>query len=297
MPSLDAIIDKITPRLPGKVVTRFAPSPTGPLHLGHVFSALVASMLAEKNGGQMMLRIDDLDKARCEPRYVEAILDDLAFLGISHAPPIRTQSEHFIEYHEALAQLQAMDVVYPCYLTRSEVATILSAPHEDAPPDNPTNTDQSSPSALIDERKDQGIEPAWRLRIEAVRERAKNLVVDDLAHGAIALDPDTIGDVVIARRDIGASYHLSVVVDDAAQGVTLISRGVDLLRSAPIHRLLQELLGLPVPLFYHHGLVVNETGKRLAKRDAARSVKHLRAKGLTAEAIIRMICDHLPSLQ
>jgi glutamyl-Q tRNA(Asp) synthetase len=271
------------------VKTRFAPSPTGELHLGHAWSALVASRLGEG----YHLRIDDIDHTRCRPEYTEQIYDDLSFLGLDWTGAPSRQSNRLPAYKEALQRLQAMDLVYPCYLSRTELAAVLSAPQE-----APLATDTVLSEDEQARRAEQGMTPAWRLRTQAAIKRAATTTAavpawTDLRTATYRpVDMDSHGDVVIARRDIGTSYHLSVVIDDALDNVTLVTRGADLEDSTHVHRLLQALLGLPAPAYYHHDLVRDASGTRLAKRSRSQTISALRASGLTAGDLL----SRLPTL-
>lgn len=264
-------------------ITRFAPSPSGYLHLGHAFSAMFASSLAEASGGVMRLRIDDIDTTRCQDIYFDAIFEDLAFLGISYEEPVRYQSQHLIASRDALEYLKDQDLIYPCYLSRRELAELLSAPHQ------PSNTDQLITPNIRDEREADGKQPAWRLRMAGVRDRISEIEATDLIHGRVKIPLDTIGDEVIARRDIGTSYHLSTVLDDDAMEVSLVSRGYDLFDAIPIQRILQELLGITPPRYAHHELILNEQGQRLAKRENALSLRQIRQNGCDRDLILKMM--------
>jgi glutamyl-Q tRNA(Asp) synthetase len=264
-------------------ITRFAPSPSGYLHLGHAFSAMFASSLAEASGGVMRLRIDDIDTTRCQDIYFDAIFEDLAFLGISYEEPVRYQSQHLIASHDALEYLKDQDMIYPCYLSRRELAELLSAPHQ------PSNTDQLITPNIRDEREADGKQPAWRLRMAGIRDRISEIEATDLIHGRVKIPLDTIGDEVIARRDIGTSYHLSTVLDDDAMEVSLVSRGYDLFDAIPIQRILQELLGITPPRYAHHELIPNEQGQRLAKRENALSLRQMRENGCDRDLILKMM--------
>ena len=255
-------------------ITRFAPSPSGYLHLGHVFSARFAVELAESSGGRALLRIDDIDTTRCRERYFGAIFEDLDFMGIGFDGEPRYQSQHLKTSRDALATLKAQGFIYPCYLSRRELAGLLSAPHL------PRNTDELIDAQQKTRREEGGDAPAWRLRMEAVRTQFPHLNAIDLLHGDIAIDLTNIGDEVIARRDIGTSYHLSTVLDDADMGISLVSRGADLLPSVPLQRILQELLGLPAPRYVHHQLLTTHDGARLAKRENALSLRQMRENGM-----------------
>jgi glutamyl-Q tRNA(Asp) synthetase len=283
--------------VPARFVTRFAPSPTGLLHLGHAFSALTAWEAAKRAGGVCLLRIEDIDASRVRPEYEEAIYNDLAWLGVTWPEPVWRQSERRDVYAAALEQLARLGVTYPCRCTRADIRAALAAPQEDAR--------HAAPDAALYPGTCRGrpmaeCGPGDAIRFDLGRALAllggQTLTWQEtgaLRAGTHSLDPEsmrqTIGDVVLARRDIGAAaYHLSVVVDDAAQGVTHVIRGEDLLPATPIHRLLQALLDLPVPVWHHHALVRDGTGKRLAKRDDARAIRTYREAGCTPDEVRRM---------
>lgn len=259
-----------------KFVTRFAPSPTGDLHLGHAFAALVAESWARLSGGRFLLRIDDLDATRCRPDFERGIHEDLAWLGLSYDPAVRRQSDCMPEYAAALSRLRAMDVLYPCFCTRAgiqaELAAIAGAPQGPEGPLYPGTCRALSAEARA-ARMAGGVPYAWRI---------------DVAKAGIG-GASTLGDVVLSRKETPASYHLAVVVDDAATGVTLVTRGDDLESATGLHVLLQRLLGLPTPAYAHHRLITDEFGKRLAKRDNARSLKQLRGAGAAPADIRRMV--------
>ena len=276
-------------------VTRFAPSPTGPLHLGHAFAALTAADLA--GPGQFLLRIEDIDRPRCRPEYEAAIYSDLRWLGLSWREPVMRQSDRLPAYAKALAQLHDLGVTYACTCTRADIRAAITAPQEGAQigPDGP----------LYPGTCRHAHHPMQGAAIRLNMARALDLVgapgfieTGPLHHGHHRLSAaqmlDTIGDVVLARRDIGTSYHLAVVVDDAEQGITLVSRGADLFSATPIQRLLQALLNLPAPHYHHHRLVRDDMGKRLAKRDDARALALYRADGVTP-AEIRALLNLPPS--
>ncbi|MGC6484271.1 MAG: tRNA glutamyl-Q(34) synthetase GluQRS [Candidatus Puniceispirillales bacterium] len=265
-----------------KTVTRFAPSPSGYLHLGHAYAALEARRLADVDGGEMRLRIEDIDAPRCDPLYDPAIRDDLTFLGITWDGPVLVQSGRMAAYQDALEALKQRDLVYPCYLSRRQLDSLLSAPH-------PRNTDRLVDPEDSPTPAGQAGEPAWRLRMEAAEPILRGLDFTDMRHGGRKIDFSEIGDEVIARKDIATSYHLSVVVDDAASGVTLVTRGEDLLPSTPLHRILQELLGLPETRWWHHPVMTDPSGRRLSKRAGDISLNELRAAGLDRAAILTRI--------
>ena len=268
-------------------VTRFAPSPTGWLHLGHAYAALFAQEKA--CGGRFLIRLEDIDGTRARPEYEEAIFEDLAWLGLSWEMPVRRQSDHWDDYRAALAKLEALGLLYPCFCTRREIQEeIARAGNAPQGPDGPLYPGTCRNRGLTErsERIAKGEAYALRLDIaKATRLVSQELVWSDRSHGSFTAKPDVFGDVVLARKDTPASYHLAVVVDDALQGITLVTRGEDLLEATHLHRLLQELLDLPVPEWHHHRLITDETGKRLAKRDDARSLRSLRAAGWTPERV------------
>ena len=269
-------------------VTRFAPSPTGLLHLGHAYAALFARDAAGQ-GGRFLLRLEDIDGSRVRSEYEAALFHDLAWLGLEWEMPVRRQSEHFDDYRNALQQLDAQGLLYPCFCTRREIQDeIARAGHAPQGPDGPLypGTCQSLDAKQRADRIASGAPYALRLDIrKALQCVANPLSFTELAHGEIVAEPAIFGDVVLARKDTPASCHLSVVVDDALQGITLVTRGEDLLPATHLHRLLQHLLGLPVPRWHHHRLIADETGKRLAKRDDARSLKSLRESGWSPQQV------------
>jgi len=271
-----------------KLVTRFAPSPTGLLHLGHARSALEGWRAARDADGHFLLRIEDIDTGRCREEFVAAIFEDLAWLGLNWQTPVRRQSQHFDDYRAALGRLQGMDLVYPCFCTRQdiqrEIASAVSAPHG---PDGPLypGTCRHRPAAEREERISAGQSYALRLDVAAGIARTGALHWHDDHAGIVPADPASLGDVVLARKDTPTSYHLSVTVDDHLQGVTLVTRGVDLFHATHLHRLLQALLGYATPRYRHHKLLTDESGRRLAKRDRAMTLQALRESGLTPAEI------------
>ncbi|WP_420403996.1 tRNA glutamyl-Q(34) synthetase GluQRS [Nisaea sp.] len=270
-----------------RTVTRFAPSPTGDLHLGHAYSALFAAEAAQRGGGIFLLRIEDIDLTRCKPEYERRNIEDLRWLGLSWPEPVRRQSEHFADYQAALDRLEEMDLLYRCFLSRRELSEALSAPHG-TPESAPTDTDKLLSADERARRAKDGTPYALRLRMARALERTGPLSWYDRNKGLQQARPELFGDVVLARREIPTSYHLSVTVDDALQGVTLVTRGEDLFQSTHIHRLLQALLGLPTPDYDHHGLLLDEEGKRLSKRALSTSIHDLRAEGLRPEEVRRL---------
>lgn len=271
--------------------TRFAPSPTGHLHLGHAASALQAFGLAQKHDGVCLLRIEDIDTTRCKPEYTTAIYEDLHWLGFDWPLPVRRQSQYFADYRQVLERLQDMGLVYRCFKTRKEILEdIARAPHtHDAPycgPETPLMAQEEN--ALLNEGKPF----AWRLSLQACRARlgSKYNALAFINNGeTILASPDTLGDVILARKDVGTSYHLACTHDDALQGITDIVRGEDLYESTHIHRLLQELLDWPVPQYHHHKLLMDADGKRFAKRDQAQTLRSLRAEFLSSENILARV--------
>ena len=273
--------------------TRFAPSPTGELHLGHAYSALTAWQAAGQSENFFCLRIDDLDHTRCHQIYNQRIKDDLKWLGIRWAEPPLIQSQRLQRYAEALDKLKADKLVYPCYLTRRELSSLLSAPQDGAEQAPAPSTRGLLSLAEHKQRKTDGHTAAWRLDCEAALARTGPLIWQDHAGIAHTVDKEQMlaysGDAVLGRRDIAASYHLSVVLDDADSHAELVVRGADLEASTPLHRLLQALLDLPSPVYLHHPLVYDKNGKRLAKRDHDTTLNALRTAGFCPEDIISML--------
>jgi glutamyl-Q tRNA(Asp) synthetase len=268
-------------------VTRFAPSPTGLLHLGTAYAALFARRAAGP-GGRFLLRIEDTDRGRCRPEFEAAIYADLAWLGLDWEKPVRRQSEHFADYARALAALNADDLVYPCFCTRAEIAAeiagALAAPHGADGPLYPGTCRRLS-AAERQERIAAGAAHAWRLDTARAAARAGPLAWHDRGRGRQVAEPALLGDAVLARKDTPTSYHLAVVVDDALQGITLVTRGEDLFPATHLHRLLQAVLGLPTPEYHHHRLLTGDDGRRLAKRDKALTVAALREAGHSPAAV------------
>lgn len=289
-------------------IIRFAPSPNGYLHLGHAFSALFAYETARELGGRFLLRIEDIDVGRCRPEYEQAIYDDLAWLGLTWEQPVRRQSEHFEDYEHALKKLRGMDLVYPCFATRKEIADAIrdsgvGAKHWPRDPDGAPlypglykGISEAERSRLMWD----GRTFAWRLDMERARARAEEIAggpvtfVEEGAGpngetGQQAVKPEAFGDVVIARKDVPTSYHLSVVADDALQDITCVTRGQDLYPATYVHRILQVLLGLPEPRYRHHRLIRDEAGRRLAKAQKDLGLRELRAEGATPGDIRKLI--------
>jgi glutamyl-Q tRNA(Asp) synthetase len=265
------------------IVTRFAPSPTGYLHLGHVYAAI----MAHDAGERFLLRIEDIDRVRCKPEYEAAIFEDLAWLGLEWETPVLRQSERAAAYREALGRLDAQGLIYPCFCTRKdiadEIARASAAPHGAEGPLYP-GICRDLAEDVRRERIASGI--PYALRLNASKAAALTGPLSFLEHGKLAaVDPVSLGDVVLARKEMPAAYHLAVVVDDAHQGVTLVTRGIDLLPATHVQRLLQALLDLPEPAYAHHRLIVDAEGKKFSKRDHAMTLKDLRANGTTPAAI------------
>ena len=271
-------------------VTRFAPSPTGYLHLGHVRSALEGWQAARDESGRFLLRLEDIDQARCRADYAAAITEDLEWLGLLWDGPVRRQSEHFDDYRAALDRLAGMGVLYPCFCTRreirDEIARAGGAPQGEAGPVYPGTCRNLAPSERAI-RIAADADFALRLDVPTAVDRTGPL---DWSEGGrrIVAQPGSLGDIVLARKDVPTSYHLAVTADDALQGVTLVTRGADLFAATHIHRLLQALLGLPTPDYRHHPLLTDASGRRLAKRDRAMTVRAMRTAGMTPVQILAM---------
>jgi len=278
------------------IVTRFAPSPTGLLHLGHGFAAITASEAGER----FVVRIEDIDAGRCKPEYESAILEDLEWLGLSFEQPVLRQSTRLAAYRDALAVLEARGLLYPCFCTRKEIAEEIArsagAPHG---PDGPVypglcrSLDKSERARRIA----SGAPYALRLHAAKAARQAGNLFFEERGAGPngetgrIDVQPLKFGDVILARKETPAAYHLAVVVDDAFQGVTLVTRGNDLFASAHVQRLLQALLELPAPAYAHHRLILDEEGRKFSKRDRAATLRALRESGVTPGDIRRRLAE------
>lgn len=263
-----------------ETVTRFAPSPTGALHLGHAYSALRAHDQARAAGGRFLLRIEDIDAGRVREAHVAAIMKDLRWLGLEWDGPVVRQSRRLPLYADALARLRGEGLLYPCFCTRAEIAASASAPHGE--PAFYPGTCRHLPD---DPARRAATPHAWRIDMGVASARAGPLAWHDADAGMVAARPDLLGDVVVARKDAPVSYHLAVTVDDAAQGVSDVVRGIDLFAATHVHRLLQSLLGLPTPLYHHHLLLAGADGRRLAKRDGAPALALLRAAGADPAAL------------
>lgn len=272
-------------------IFRFAPSPTGYLHAGHAFSALIAFETAKAVGARFLLRIEDIDETRCRPEFEAAIYEDLAWLGLEWEAPVRRQSDHLPQYRAVIENLARRGLVYRCFRTRREVMdATASAPH------GPQEAFRGSAAPDEADRLACGEPFAWRLSLAAAKAQLGDADWNSLTftevgagpeNGLVRAQPDLAGDVVLGRKDVGVAYHLAVVVDDAGQGVTDVVRGLDLFEATHIQRLLQALLGLPTPTYLHHRLLNGPDGKRLAKRDKAQTLRELRAKGVTAADLKR----------
>jgi len=273
------------------IVTRFAPSPTGRLHLGHAYSALFAEAAARQSNGRFLLRIEDIDPARCRPEFEQGILEDLSWLGLQWETPVRRQSDHLGDYRAALERLESAGLLYPCFCSRkeiqAEIARAVVAPHG---PEGPLyrGTCRALSASERKSRISLGRPYALRLDVAAGLARTGPLTWQDLDRGVILAEPQLLGDVVLGRRDAPASYHLAVTLDDDLQGVNLVTRGEDLLATTHVHRLLQSLLDLATPVYRHHRLLTNDKGERLAKRDGAMTLAALRQAGHTPAEVRAM---------
>lgn len=274
-------------------MTRFAPSPTGDLHLGHAYAALFARDRARRSDGRFLVRIEDIDAGRCREEFVERNLEDLRWLGLTWEEPALRQSARLPAYAAALDRLRMLDVVYPCFCTRkaiqAEIKAAGGAPHADGTgigyPGTCRGLDPAKRTELVKAGSD------WALRLDSAKALRLAGTIDwvDRRFGRHRVTAEDVGDVVIARKEFPVSYHLAVVVDDAAQGVTLVTRGEDLLPATHVHRVLQALLDLPVPEWWHHPLCRDASGRRLAKRAGDASIRALRGKGLTVAEVLEMV--------
>lgn len=268
------------------ITTRFAPSPTGYLHIGHAASALFAA----EQGQKFILRIEDIDATRCKPEFIQSIYDDLEWLGLSWEKPVRVQSHHFADYQKTLHKLDEMGLIYPCFCTRKDILSSVSAPHGPEGPIYPRTCRALSPSECHD--KIAAGEP-YALRLDMAKALEfiynKELIWHDRAKGRQIATPEILGDVVLARKDTPASYHLCVTHDDALQEITLVTRGKDLFYATHLHRLLQEIMGYPAPEYHHHPLITDAEGKKFSKRDKAVTLKSIREAGFSPEQLRGMI--------
>lgn len=281
-------------------ILRFAPSPNGYLHLGHAYSALLNHDMARDLGGRLLLRIEDIDVSRCRPEYEAAIYQDLAWLGISWDTSVRRQSEQFDDYRAALAKLEAQGLIYPSFESRSEIAARVAARERQGqwprdPDGVPLYPGDARQLPAAERRRRAGEPYALRLALDAAIARAGVLTWTETGSGpqgqtgVVEAAPQMWGDVVLARKEVPASYHLAAAVDDARQGVTDVVRGQDLFWATGIHRLLQALLGLPQPVYHHHKLILDADGRKLSKSTQATSLRELRAAGATAVDVRRMV--------
>ncbi|UWQ39176.1 tRNA glutamyl-Q(34) synthetase GluQRS [Leisingera aquaemixtae] len=278
-----------------RFTTRFAPSPTGPLHLGHAYSALLAHDMAVAAGGRFLLRIEDIDQSRSRTAWEAQIYDDLHWLGLTWPQPVMRQSERLPRYRAALDRLTALGLIYPCSCNRADIEAAAGAPQEGVP--------QFGPDGRIYPGTCRGRLPAAATERDVIRLNMEKAVqtaelrsfteTGAAFEGTHQLDPEQlismVGDIILVRRNMGSSYHLSVVADDADQGITCAVRGADLFDATQIHVLLQSLLGLPTPVYHHHRLIRDAQGKRLAKRDDARAIAKYRAEGATPQDIRGMV--------
>ncbi len=276
------------------VRTRFAPSPTGLLHVGHAYAAITAYNVAKQRGGEFILRIENIDHLRCDDEAIEQIYQDLSWLGLTWREPVRVQSEHMSDYDQALQKLEAMDVLYPCFCSRKdikeEIARAAHAPHG---PEGPLYPGTCRALSREEKRRllKQNVEYAMRLDLEKSLSliNQDELFWRDIHHNQIFAQPHQLGDVVIARKDIGTSYHLSVVVDDALQNITHVTRGEELEFATHIHCVLQKLLGLPVPIYHHHQLITDQDGQKFSKRDQSETLASYRNRGVCPHHIYELI--------
>ncbi|MFL5280528.1 MAG: tRNA glutamyl-Q(34) synthetase GluQRS [Rhodopila sp.] len=273
------------------LTTRFAPSPTGYLHLGHAFSAYHAWKRARDAGGRFLLRLEDIDPTRCRPEFAAAIQEDLAWLGLHWDGPVRVQSAHLPEYQAVLDGLAELGLVYPCFCTRADVQREISAsagaPH--APDGAPLYPGTCRRLSASERAARMAAGERFALRLDMAAALIPGLWYEEAGEGRVPCHPQAFGDVVLARKDAPASYHLCVTHDDALQGVTLVTRGDDLRPATDLHRLLQALMGWPAPMYAHHRLMLDTSGRRLAKRDKAATLRDMRARGLFAEDVIALI--------
>jgi glutamyl-Q tRNA(Asp) synthetase len=268
-------------------VFRFAPSPTGHLHLGHALSALLNYEEAKRAGGRFLLRIEDIDPTRCKPEFEQSIYEDLAWLGLKWEAPVRRQSQHFEEYAAALGRLEAEGLLYASYETRADLARLIASRDPDGGPRYAREEGLSPEEAKA--REARGEPYALRLDMREALSRIASPIHWNENGERIEAEPARWGDVVLGRKEVPASYHLSVVLDDALQGITHIVRGRDLYESTAVHRVLQELLGLPAPSYQHHRLLLDEHGKKLSKRDKSTTLRDLRASGWTVEDVSKAV--------
>lgn len=295
-------------------VFRFAPSPNGYLHLGHVYSALVTCHMAKKINGRFLLRLEDIDIGRTRQEFIEAIYEDLKWMGLSWEEPVRRQSEHFSEYEEKINILLENDLIYPCFATRKEISEAIVVKNTPAYPLDPDGAPiypqiyKNMSASELESRKKTGQLYAYRLDMDAalafVKEKSLSLTIKIMdEHGTIKLkqaSPERWGDTVLVRKDTPTSYHLSVVCDDAKQGVTHITRGKDLEAATDLHALLQAIFELPSPIYHHHPLLIDKTGQKLSKSKGSKSIREMREEGCSPQQIIDQISEctdlkHIPA--
>ena len=282
------------------LVTRFAPSPTGYLHVGHAYSASLAYQKAKEAGGRFILRLEDIDQTRCHSKFEEAIFEDLTWIGLKWETPVRKQSDHFDDYTAVLDRLFDQDLVYPCFCTRKEIAAEINrsqtAPHGPEGPLYPGTCKHLS-TAERDKKFASNAPYALRLDMAAALKMVdvSALFFEEVGKGFMRCDPTKFGDAVLARKDTPTSYHLAVTLDDALQGVGLVVRGQDLFDAAHLHRLLQHILHLPTPRYLHHGLVSDMKGRRLAKRDNSVTLREMRAQGYSPDDVQKLIGFNISS--
>lgn len=283
-------------------VFRFAPSPNGELHLGHALSALVGYTCARQLGGRFLVRIEDIDVGRCRPEFIDGILEDLRWLGIDWDGPVIRQSEHFHQYRAAANRLREMGLLYPCFATRAEIAAAAAIRPGFLDPDGAPlypGLHKGLCPLEIERRLKAGMAVAWRIDMARAVAEVRRRLGDTLLtvrewspageSWTTEAAPERWGDAVIVRKDVPTSYHLAVVVDDARQGVTHVTRGCDLYAATGLHRLLQVLLGLPAPAYHHHELILTDDGRKLAKSSGDTSLRQMRVAGLTTEEVRRRL--------
>jgi len=278
--------------------TRFAPSPTGHLHVGNAYSALLCAQWAETNNAELLLRIEDIDFNRCHSEHAADLIEDLRWLGLKWQGDIRYQSRHLDDYGQALEKLKQQGLAYPCFCTRRDIQREIAisglAPHLEDTPETYPGTCRSLNQSEREQKIADGLPCAWRLNVQAARARVGDIGWRE-PDGDYHPVSRFLNDAVIGRKDIGFSYHLAVVVDDAAQGITHIIRGDDLISSTGLHRLLQAVLDLPQPLYLHHGMLLEASGERLAKRNGAPSLRELRTSGVSADTLRRLLSGNVGS--
>jgi glutamyl-Q tRNA(Asp) synthetase len=279
-----------------KSATRFAPSPTGLLHIGHAYSAALAYAWAQDNAARFILRIEDIDQVRCKPAFTQALYEDLSWLGLRWELPVRIQSQHWADYQSALDRLHAQGLLYPCFCTRSDIAAEIAraggAPHAGELQRYPglcKHLTKDAQAERIAKCHAQGQSFAWRLHTDRALDQVGPLTWPCATHGPVAANPALLGDVVLARKETPSSYYLAATWDDASQAITHVIRGEDLYHATHMQRLLQALLGLPTPLYHHHPLLRDAQGKRYAKRDRALTLQALRAQGVSVAEIYQRV--------